>query len=245
MNLLRNLKIIFFFIIFFIFISIFFPEKSYSQQFGFPGADCGNAYSEKIEERKCCQPIQITLPKNDSLISKVPILSSILDWLENLFNPLKRAENIIPCSLGFPSTRAGDPNCVCLKEEEIILTPTLPINAMKDLCEKYVISEQKEACRNCALKGGVWTALTCVYGDLNYFIKEILLGWGIGLSGLITLMCIIFSAFQLQTSQGSAEKIKKAQEMLTSCIMGLMLIIFSVFILRLIGVNILKIPGFQ
>ena len=49
----------------------------------------------------------------------------------------------------------------------------------------------------------------------------------------------------MQTSQGNPEKLKKAQEMLTSCIMGLMLIIFSVLILRLIGVDILKIPGFN
>jgi len=48
----------------------------------------------------------------------------------------------------------------------------------------------------------------------------------------------------MQSSQGNPEKLKKAQEMITSCIMGLMLIIFSVFILKLIGVNILKIPGF-
>ena len=41
------------------------------------------------------------------------------------------------------------------------------------------------------------------------------------------------------------EKIKKAQDLLTSCIMGLMLIIFAVFILRLVGVNILRIPGFS
>ena len=39
--------------------------------------------------------------------------------------------------------------------------------------------------------------------------------------------------------------LKKAQELITSCIMGLMLIIFSIFILRLIGVDILKIPGFE
>jgi len=67
---------------------------------------------------------------------------------------------------------------------------------------------------------------------------------GIGLAGLIALLCIIYAAFMIQISSGNPERIKKAQELLTSCIMGLMLIIFSVFILRLIGVDILKIPGF-
>jgi len=49
----------------------------------------------------------------------------------------------------------------------------------------------------------------------------------------------------MQSSQGNPEKLKKSQDMITSCIMGLMLIIFSIFILKLIGVDILKIPGFS
>jgi hypothetical protein len=92
---------------------------------------------------------------------------------------------------------------------------------------------------------GIWTSIGCISSDLKGFISQTLLSWGIGLAGIIALLCIIYSAFQMQTSQGNPEKIKKAQELLTSCIMGLMLIIFSIFILKLIGVNILKIPGFQ
>ena len=57
-------------------------------------------------------------------------------------------------------------------------------------------------------------------------------------------MCIIYSAYLIQFSRGNPERIKKAREYLTSCIMGLLLIIFSIFILRLIGVDILRIPGF-
>ena len=77
------------------------------------------------------------------------------------------------------------------------------------------------------------------------FIEETIFGLGIGLAGMVSLLCIIYAAFTMQSSQGNPEKIKKAQELLTSCIMGLILIIFSVFILRLIGVSILRIPGFS
>jgi hypothetical protein len=59
------------------------------------------------------------------------------------------------------------------------------------------------------------------------------------------MLGIIFSAFQIQISQGNPEKIKKAREMLTSFVIGLLVIIFSVFILRLIGVDLLRIPGFS
>ncbi|OGK18099.1 hypothetical protein A2866_03150 [Candidatus Roizmanbacteria bacterium RIFCSPHIGHO2_01_FULL_39_8] len=92
--------------------------------------------------------------------------------------------------------------------------------------------------------GGIWTSLGCIESTLSSFISKTVMSLGVSLAGIFALLCIIYSAFQLQTSQGNPEKIKKAQELLTSCIMGLMLIIFSIFILRLIGVDILKIPGF-
>jgi hypothetical protein len=68
---------------------------------------------------------------------------------------------------------------------------------------------------------------------------------GIGLAGGVAMLCIMYSAFRMQTSQGNPEAIKKAQETLTSCITGLVLIIFSVLILRIIAQDILRIPGFN
>ena len=97
----------------------------------------------------------------------------------------------------------------------------------------------------CSNGGGVWSGIGCVKTNVREFIQDTLFRLGIGLAGGLALLCIIYSAFMMQTSQGNPEKLKKAQEMLTSCIMGLMLIIFSVLILRLIGVDILKIPGFN
>ena len=81
--------------------------------------------------------------------------------------------------------------------------------------------------------------------NLQEFIEKTILGTGVGLGGGISLLCIMFSAFQMQTSAGNAEKLKKAQELLTNCIIGLMVIIFSVLILKIIGVDILRIPGFN
>ena len=78
--------------------------------------------------------------------------------------------------------------------------------------------------------------------NFKSIIEETVFGIGVGLAGGFSLLCIIYAAFMMQSSEGNPEKLKKAQEMITSCIMGLMLIIFSVFILRLIGVNLLKIP---
>jgi hypothetical protein len=46
------------------------------------------------------------------------------------------------------------------------------------------------------------------------------------------------------TSQGNPEKVQAAREQLTSAIVGLLFIIFSLAILTIIGVDILKLPGF-
>jgi hypothetical protein len=144
------------------------------------------------------------------------------------------------CQIGTPSSL--DPNsCFCQGENRVL----------SDLCLNITNDKERNQCLTCIGGGssgaglkGVWTSIGCITGDLSLFIKEKVFGWGVGLAGIISLFCIIYAAFQIQTSSGNPEKVKKAQELLTSCIMGLMLIIFSVFILRLIGVDILRIPGF-
>jgi len=137
-------------------------------------------------------------------------------------------ESAVPSSL----TNAS---CTCLDRN---------VEDISRLCLMTSANEQS-SCLSCVTgKKGIWTAVGCIESDLSSFIRDTLLGWGIGLAGILSLLCTIYAAFQMQTSQANPEKIKKAQEMLTSCITGLVLIIFSVFILRLIGVDILRIPGF-
>ena len=65
-----------------------------------------------------------------------------------------------------------------------------------------------------------------------------------GIGGGIAFLLILVAGFMIITSQGSPDKIQAGKELLTSAIAGLLLIIFSVFILELIGVDILEIPGF-
>ncbi len=71
-----------------------------------------------------------------------------------------------------------------------------------------------------------------------------LLRIGIGLAGGFVLLSILYGSFLLTTSSGDPKRVQEGQEMITSAIMGLLFVIFSVIILRFIGVSILQIPGF-
>lgn len=96
---------------------------------------------------------------------------------------------------------------------------------------------------SCVVSGGVCTALGCVPINKTAFV-----GWVLGramvLGGGIAFLLMIGGAIQLVTSSGHPEGIKKGGEAITSALMGLLFIILSLFLLHLIGFDLLKIPGF-
>lgn len=91
---------------------------------------------------------------------------------------------------------------------------------------------------------GAWTAFGCIKTDPSAFMTDIL-RIGIGVGGGIAFLLILFGGFQILTSAGNPEKLQAGREVVTSAITGLLLIIFSIFLLRLIGVNIFGIPEFK
>jgi len=113
----------------------------------------------------------------------------------------------------------------------------------RKLCANIEGATEKNSCNQCVYSGSFWTAIGCIEPNLSSFIEKKLFGMGLGLVGTVALGCIMYAGFLLQTSTGDPEKVKKAQELMTSCITGLIIIIFSIFILRIIGVDILRLPG--
>ena len=88
------------------------------------------------------------------------------------------------------------------------------------------------------------TAIGCIpiFGGTSQFLG-FFLKWGVGIGGGIAFILIIIASFMTMTSTGNPERLKAGQELLTSAIIGLIMIIFSVFILKVIGIDILNIPG--
>lgn len=91
---------------------------------------------------------------------------------------------------------------------------------------------------------GAWTAIGCIPTTTSGFISTILT-FGMGIAGGIAFLLILLGAFQIMTSTGNPEQLNEGRELVSSAITGLLLIIFSVFILKVIGINILGIPGFS
>jgi hypothetical protein len=63
------------------------------------------------------------------------------------------------------------------------------------------------------------------------------------LAGGFALLLLLYGSFLLATSAGNPDQVQKAQDVIGSAVTGLLFIVFSVVILRIIGVDILGIPG--
>ena len=87
------------------------------------------------------------------------------------------------------------------------------------------------------------TALGCIPTEPGALFGKFF-SFGIGIAGGIAFLLILFGGFQILVSAGNPEQMAAGKELVSSAIAGLLLVIFSVFLLRIIGVDILGIPNF-
>lgn len=88
---------------------------------------------------------------------------------------------------------------------------------------------------------GIDTAIGCIPIETNVAMWTFMLRWAIGIAGGIAFLLIIYASFLIITSAGHPKKIQAGRELLTSAIAGLILLIFAVWLLRIIGADILGI----
>ena len=91
--------------------------------------------------------------------------------------------------------------------------------------------------------GYIDTALGCLPYERTEFIMA-LLRFLTGISGAIALAVMLIGTIQIMTAGGDAKKIQSGKELFMAGITGLLFLIFSVSLVRIIAGNILKIPGF-
>lgn len=116
---------------------------------------------------------------------------------------------------------------------------------LKPLCDQ-LSSEFSGKCWECQRSGEkIWTAIGCIPISYTAVIKDVVLGIGVGIAGGVAFLYFLYGAFMILTSTGNAEKLEEAKQIITSALAGLILIIFSIFLLKTIGVDILQLPGFK
>lgn len=89
--------------------------------------------------------------------------------------------------------------------------------------------------------GELYTAIGCIPVENQYEMVAFFLRLTIGVAGGFAFLLIVVSGFQIITSSGDPQRLEAGKELLTSAVAGLLLLVFGVFILRLIGVNIFSI----
>ncbi len=86
------------------------------------------------------------------------------------------------------------------------------------------------------------TGIGCLPVQADKLVAH-LLPYIFGISGTVSFFIIIYGFILMATASGDPKALAGAQETITSAIVGLLVSIFAIFLLRLIAVGILKIPG--
>lgn len=143
------------------------------------------------------------------------------------------------CSANVPSVQAI--KCT----DESVNAPATNVDIPPfTLCGQISNLALRRVCDDCQTnKQGVWTAIGCIKTD-PVSIAQQFITLGLGIAGGVSLISTLVGGFMLTTSQGDPTKANEAKEIITSAIIGLLFVIFSVAILQFIGVSVLRIPGF-
>jgi hypothetical protein len=88
-----------------------------------------------------------------------------------------------------------------------------------------------------------YTVLGCIDANENSFTKAIM-QIVFGASGGIAFLYFVYGSILVLTSTGDPIKLQNGKDTITSSVIGIFLIIFSIFLLRVVGYDILRIPGF-
>jgi hypothetical protein len=167
------------------------------------------------------------------------------DFCSNIFS------NYHPTLSGSVITADGKVACrrnlvVGLNSKDQVKVDNLKPGSTKfDLCSQIPDDNLKVKCQSCK---GIWSAVGCIpvrdSNENGQGIIKAIVQIGLGVTGGVAILMIIIAGFMISTAQGDVKKAGAGKDLITSAVVGLLFVIFSVTILKFIGVTILQIPGF-
>ena len=98
-------------------------------------------------------------------------------------------------------------------------------------------------CTTASGRVGIRTAVGCIGVTSQTDLLLLVLPWAIGVGGGTAFILIVVAGFLVLTSAGDPQRAKAGKELLGATFAGLLMIIFSVYILDIIGIRILRLPG--
>jgi hypothetical protein len=125
-------------------------------------------------------------------------------------------------------------------------TPTSPDNKYCVLtCHAATQDSKSITCTSPNGNQGINTAIGCIpINDTNpLFI--FLLKWAMSLIGGIAFFLLLYAILQIIVSQGNPKRLTAGKELLIAVITAIIFLIISALLLKTIGVDIYKIPGFS
>lgn len=155
--------------------------------------------------------------------------------------------SLVPCTMGIPSDPTNQYCCdspsECLNAPSTSSPTGTGTSAPTGPCAGLENQPDFGTCKSCVTGGGAYTALGCINTDPAKFIGWLLKNI-IGIAGGIAFLLILYGGFQVLTSGGDPEKLNNGKDIIVSALAGVLLILFSVLLLKIIGLDILHIPGF-
>lgn len=128
------------------------------------------------------------------------------------------------CQEAFTCAMQPSGNALCLNSNEVINQPTV---SLYNPCPEN--GQHIASCK---------TAIGTIPVDTTSLV-QIIFRTILSLSGGVAIIMVVLGGYRLSLSQGNPEKVQQAREAITSAIVGLLFIIFSVTILQIIGIDIL------
>lgn len=126
----------------------------------------------------------------------------------------------------------------------IFLTCLLFFYILPLIFNNDVLAATDSPLTSCTDGYGIDTAIGCIPFENTRSLAQFILSWGIGIAGGVALILIVIAGFQIITSSGNPQKLSAGKELLTAAVMGIVLLLFGIYLLRLIGADILNIPEF-
>jgi len=127
---------------------------------------------------------------------------------------------------------------------------TVNIAATIPLCESIPAAADcngqscQSKCFACENNQGVWTGIGCLPTDVSGLIKALFTTFT-GILGAFIFFCVVSNGIKIMSSRGNPEAMKKGQEAITSCVVGFVVLALSVIFLKIVGVDILQLPGWS